>query len=506
MPRLAVGILRRCSGRLDAFVWRATLHALENMDIIDDLTKARLRQDVVLTIGAFDGVHRGHQALIGAMVERARATNRLAALITFHPHPAAILAPERAPRYLTTPGEKMVLLERLGVDLVVLLSFDRKLAATSAREFMEQVSTNLRLRELWVGADFALGRNREGDVPGLKTLGTEFGYGVRVFEPVQSGSEVVSSSRIRSLLEQGRVDEAARLLGRYPSLSGEVVRGARRGHGLGFPTANLEVRPERAVPADGIYAVFAVLGSERYPAVANIGVRPTFDNGQRIIEVHIFDFDQDVYGCDLVVEFVAWLRQERRFERVHDLIAQMEQDSLAARRILRHTLQQLDGGAHETDWAATVLETCPYRYEEVEHTADRSLRVWGRALPDLFVGAAKGMFSMMADLNGLVAMNWQQLRLEAWDREALLVDWLNELLFLAETEGSLPVDCRIEFLGSAESLLPASSEDPNAVVLIAQVGSTVAPVTGAYIKAATFHDLVLVQDETGWSTVLTFDV
>ena len=498
------------------------------MDIIDDLTKAKLRQETVLTIGTFDGVHRGHQALIGALVERARSTNRLAALITFHPHPAAILAPQRVPRFLTTPGEKMALLEHLGVDLVVLLSFNQKLAATPAREFMQSVSTHLRLRELWVGADFALGRNREGDVPGLEKLGFELGYLVRVFEPVRSGSEIISSSRIRLLLEHGRVDDAAVLLGRYPSLSGEVVGGARRGHGLGFPTANLEVRPERAVPADGIYAVFALLGAERWPAVANVGVRPTFDNGQRIVEVHIFDFDQDIYGCDLVVEFVAWLREERRFERVDDLVAQMKQDSLAARSILEHASQDMDGVARRASRAETPLQACPYRYHEVEHTADRALQVWGRALPDLFVGAAKGMYSLMADLEGLVATNWRQLRLESWDREALLVDWLNELLFLTDTEGSAFVDYRIEFLGDATASPGSSSESPgalveasgnaikspaqgssasvSAMVLAAQVGSAEAPVTKAHIKAATFHDLTLVEDESGWSTVITFDV
>jgi riboflavin kinase/FMN adenylyltransferase len=477
------------------------------MDIIDDLTKAKLRQETVLTIGTFDGVHRGHQALIGALVERAHSTNRLAAVITFHPHPAAILAPERVPRFLTTPGEKMALLEHLGVDLVVLMSFNQKLAATSAREFMESLAAHLRLRELWVGADFALGRNREGNVPGLQELGRELGYQVRVFQPVQSGGEVISSSRIRLLLGQGRIDEAAVLLGRYPSLSGEVVRGARRGHRLGFPTANLEVRPERAVPADGIYAVLAVLGAERYPAVANVGVRPTFDNGQRIVEVHIFGFDQDIYGCDLVVEFVAWLREERRFERVDDLVAQMEQDSLAARSILAHARQDTGGATLGASRTETLVEACPYRYHEIEHTADRALHVWGRTLPDLFVGAAKGMYALMADLGGLVATAWQQVQLESWDPESLLVDWLNELLFLTETEGSAIVDYRIEFLGdSAESPIPAQSQNPDTVVLIAQVGSVEAPVTKAQIKAATFHDLALVKDETGWSAVITFDV
>jgi len=453
------------------------------MDVIDDLAKATWRQETILTIGAFDGVHRGHQALIKTVVERARATDRLAAVITFHPHPAMALAPQRAPRYLTTPGEKMALLEGLGVDLAVLLPFDRQVAAMSARDFIAMVSRHLRMRELWVGPDFGLGRNREGNVERLRELGQELGYDLCVVEPVgrAGDNQAFSSSRIRELLAQGRVDEAALQLGRYPSLSGEVVVGARRGHKLGFPTANLEVRPERAVPADGVYAVFALLGSERYLAVANVGVRPSFDNGHRTVETHILDFDQDIYGCDLVVEFVARLRDERRFEQIDDLVAQIKEDSETARKILGRQSSSLSPAAG-----------CPWRYLEVEHTADRALRVWGRELPDLFAGAARGMTSLMADLDGLVATESREVRLEAWDRESLLVDWLNELLFLTETERLLFVDYRIESLTDT--------------ALVAQVRGAHAPVTNAVVKAATYHDLRLAHDGTGWSTVITFDV
>ncbi|MFN2228022.1 MAG: riboflavin biosynthesis protein RibF, partial [Anaerolineae bacterium] len=272
------------------------------MEVIDDLAKVGLRRETVLTIGAFDGVHRGHQALISPVVTRARAAGRLSGVITFHPHPAVVLAPDRAPRYLTTPGEKVALLEKLGVDLVVLLTFDRRMAGTPARDFVEKVAWRLRMQELWVGADFALGRDRQGDVDYLRRLGRELGYEVHIVEPLMLDGQVVSSSRIRRLLLEGEVEDAARLLGRYPSLSGEVVEGARRGHTLGFPTANLEIRPERAVPANGVYAVYALLGRERYPAVANVGVRPTFDNGKRTVETYILDFQGDLYGCDLVVE------------------------------------------------------------------------------------------------------------------------------------------------------------------------------------------------------------
>jgi SHS2 domain-containing protein len=288
-------------------------------------------------------------------------------------------------------------------------------------------------------------------------------------------------------LDEGRVGKAAQLLGRYPRLSGEVVVGAERGRNLGFPTANVEVRPERAVPANGVYAVYAVLGSERYPAVANIGVRPSFDNGQKTVEVHILDFDQDIYGCDLVIEFVARLRDERRFEDIDDLIAQIGADVQAARRILG-----------DREGPAAEETPCPHRYHEVEHTADRALWVWGRTPANLFAGAAEGMYRLMADVDGLVATDWRQVRLEALDQEGLLVDWLNELLFLTETEGLVFVAFVVEALEDTGAAPGAS--------LVAQVGGVPGSVTKAQIKAATFHNLALAQENDGWATLITFDV
>jgi riboflavin kinase/FMN adenylyltransferase len=462
------------------------------MDVIDDLSRANLPRETVLTIGAFDGVHLGHQALIRGVVARAHATHRLAALMTFHPHPAVVFSPGRAPQYLTAPAEKLALLESLGLDLIVLLPFDRGVADTPAREFMEAVSRHLRVAELWLGPDFALGRNREGDVVRLRELGRELGYQLHVAEPVMDDGQVISSSQIRARLRDGRVEDATRLLGHYPSLSGMVVEGAHRGRALGFPTANLEVHQERAVPADGVYAVFARLGAERYPAVANVGVRPSFDNGQRTVETHLFDFAQDIYGCDLVIEFVARLRDEQRFEDIANLVAQMERDSEAARRILSGREGERSREKALARGIEFLAAACPYRYQEVDHTADRALRVWGNELTDLFAGAAQGMYSLMADLDGLVATTWRKVQVEGWDREELLVDWLNELIFLTEEEGLLFVDCRIE------SLTDTSLE--------AQVGGVPGLPTKAIIKAATFHDLALVREGRGWSTVITFDV
>jgi riboflavin kinase/FMN adenylyltransferase len=314
------------------------------MQLIDDLFRTQLTTDTVLTVGAFDGLHRGHQVLIQHVLARARETGRLAGLVTFHPHPAHVLADKASQPLplLTSPGEKLVLLEQMGLDFMVLVRFDGQLAAAPARTFMGWLARHLRMRELWVGEDFALGQHREGDVPVLKDLGQELGFAVQVIKPItvnpgrgSDGGEPISSSRIRSLLTDGDVRNATHLLGRYPSLWGEVVHGAKRGQNLGFPTANLQVRSERAVPANGVYAVFAWLGPERLAGVANIGVRPSFDNGARTIEAHLFDFNRDIYGCELVVEFVQRLRPELRFASLDALIAQMQADCDAAQRLLR---------------------------------------------------------------------------------------------------------------------------------------------------------------------------
>jgi len=302
--------------------------------VIDNLSQANLSRDSVVTIGAFDGIHVGHQHLIRQLVKEARKTDRLATLVTFHPHPSVVLSSHNPARYLTTPGEKAALLEKLGLDLLAILPFDRKVARTPARDFISMIHRHLRMKELWVGADFALGRDREGDVEALKSMGQEIGFAVHVIEPLTWQGEVISSSRIRSLLVKGRVREAAHLLGRYPSLSGKVVWGAERGRCLGFPTANLEVRKERAIPADGVYAVYVLLGQERYQGVANIGIRPTFRDAEHVVEVHLLDFQGDLYGLDLVVEFVERLRPERRFLDVNELVTQVRRDIARARRIL----------------------------------------------------------------------------------------------------------------------------------------------------------------------------
>lgn len=304
------------------------------MKVIDHLKETYLNTKTVLTIGAFDGVHLGHQALVRQVVRRAREAGCMSGVITFYPHPVNVLSPKHAVRYITTPGEKAVLFERLGVDFLVLLQFTPELARLSAREFMTMLVGHLQPMEIWVGHDFALGKSRQGNVNQLQELGGELGFEVFAMDPVTQNGQVVSSSRIRALLAAGEIEEVTGLLGRYYSISGEVVPGEKRGRRLGFPTANLEVRNEQALPIDGVYACFALLGADRFPAVANLGVRPTFGEEKHLLEVLLLDVNMDLYGCDLVVEIVKWLRPEQKFASAEALVTQMHQDVASARETL----------------------------------------------------------------------------------------------------------------------------------------------------------------------------
>ncbi|HOR00939.1 MAG TPA: bifunctional riboflavin kinase/FAD synthetase [Anaerolineae bacterium] len=303
------------------------------MRLIDDLADARVERPTIVTIGSFDGLHIGHQRVIQQLIAHAREAGRLSAVVTFHPHPRAVLRPWLSPKVLTTPGEKAVVLAELGLDLLVLLSFSRDMAHTPAPDFVRTLCERLRMAELWVGPDFALGRGREGDVPALQAMGQHLGFEVKVLEPILADGRPISSTWVRELLATGQVGEARRLLGRPYSLAGEVVSGARRGRCLGFPTANLAVRPERALPPDGVYAVYAIVGKHRLPAVANVGERPSFNTGQHAIEVHILDYAGNLYGRDLVIEFISRLRPEQRFDDVCKLIEQISHDVERARSI-----------------------------------------------------------------------------------------------------------------------------------------------------------------------------
>jgi len=287
-----------------------------------------------VTIGVFDGVHRGHQQLIGRMTQSAHSTQDLAVVINFDPHPAIALG-YTPPPLLTTVKARAELLDALGVDVLVVLPFTQALAHTSATDFVESLIHHLHLAELWGGPDLALGYRREGDVPFLRRLGAERGFGVRIVEPLVWEGEVVSSSRVRTALRTGDIRQATGCLGRPYRLAGVVIHGDRRGHRIGIPTANISPPPERVIPAGGIYACLAHTQHQgTHPAVVNVGTRPTFVRDGLVIEAHLLDFDADLYNQMLVLDFVARLRDERAFPGPGALVEQIRNDIARARLIL----------------------------------------------------------------------------------------------------------------------------------------------------------------------------
>jgi len=287
-----------------------------------------------VTVGVFDGVHRGHQQLVAGMAEAAHATGDLAVALAFDPHPATALG-DAPPPLLTTLEKRAELLAALELNALIVLSFTPALACTPALDFVGTLLRYLRLVEVWGGPDFALGHRREGNVPFLRRLGAERGFGVHVVEPLTWEGELVSSSRVRAALQAGDIEQAMGCLGRPYRLVGTVVHGDGRGRGLGIPTANLSLLPERLIPASGIYACLA--HTERagtHPAAVNVGTRPTFDGGAVTVEAHLIDFEDDLYGQVLALDFIARLRAEVAFPGAEALMAQMQKDIAQARNIL----------------------------------------------------------------------------------------------------------------------------------------------------------------------------
>ena len=291
--------------------------------------------EAVVTIGVFDGVHVGHRALIGRVVERAKQLGIESGCVTFDPHPQEVLRPGMEIAHLATLSDRIAMIKGLGVSEVLLIEFTRSLARMSPEEFIELLLERFLLRELWIGSNFALGRNRAGTPDRLAVIGRAKGFDVMSFPRVERGGQMVSSSRIRRLLADGRVEQAAELLGRHYRLRGRVVSGDGRGRSLGFATANLAVLERLCVPQDGVYAVRCWLeGVEPFPAVCNIGVRPTFDGDRKQVEVHLIGFEGDLYGQEMAVEFVTRLRGERRFPSMEALIAQISEDVKRAKVVL----------------------------------------------------------------------------------------------------------------------------------------------------------------------------
>jgi riboflavin kinase / FMN adenylyltransferase len=304
------------------------------VQVVNTLDRRISDQPVVLTIGKFDGMHLGHQLLIGTAVQRARELGIGSAVLTWDPSPDAVVHPERPVAMLTSPNERRTLVEGLGATYLLLLPFTRETMGTPADVYMRQIHAALPLRELWVGEDFSMGRKREGNIPRLIEIGHELGYTVGTVAPKLVDGVRVSSSRVRDLLSEGRIAEIVPLLGRQFAVEGPVVHGDARGRTIGFPTANIAVPGNHALPADGVYACYAHLGDEKRPAVANIGVRPTFEGLQRRVEAHLLDFDRDLYGQMMRLSFVERLRGEQKFSGIEELVAQIGRDVARGRAVL----------------------------------------------------------------------------------------------------------------------------------------------------------------------------
>ena len=288
----------------------------------------------VVAIGNFDGVHRGHRAVIAAALSRARTTGSAAAALTFEPHPAAVLRPQSPMFRLTDETAKLRLLAGAGLDGAIMLTFNAQLAARSPDDFVRNILVgHYGITGAVIGFDFHFGKNRMGSPAFLQAEGARHGFAVDVMPPLQDEGRPVSSGTIRTALAGGRVIEAAELLG-YPwFVSGTVITGERRGRDLGYPTANIRLDPGCELK-HGIYAVRVGIGGKLHDAVASFGRRPMFDNGAPLLEVFIFDFTGDLYGQTLDVAFIAWIRQEMRFDGIEQLIRQMDEDSARAREAL----------------------------------------------------------------------------------------------------------------------------------------------------------------------------
>ena len=305
------------------------------MQHFHDLKQISLKASLV-TIGSFDGVHIGHQQIIHSLVDRALEDGKPAVVVTFHPHPQLVLKDEIRPYYLTMPEKRAQLLGELGVDVVLTYPFTKETSRMDPEEFISLLHKHLKFSELWIGHDFALGRDRQGTPSRLREIGQDYQFSVSEIKAFFKDGELVSSSLIRSKIRSGEIRKAAELLGRPFEVSGEVIKGENRGKSLGFPTSNLDVPPEMVDIKPGVYACEAIVGGKTYPAVTNVGYRPTFGDDLEAprIEAHLLDFSGDLYGDFMDLVFIDRLRDEMKFSQVNDLVDQVGRDVEQARKML----------------------------------------------------------------------------------------------------------------------------------------------------------------------------
>ena len=311
------------------------------MSLDEALSHLAVERDSAVTIGVFDGVHRGHRHLISRLVEHALSSDTLACVVTFKNLPITVLKPETRVRCLIDLDERTRLLKQLGVDMVVPIEFDRQIAQLSSHDFLRVLYEKLRMRHLVVGPDFAMGHNRDGTLEILPGIARHIGFSFNVVDLMTDPAGKVKSTTIRRQIAEGDVSSAARLLGRHFAVRGVVVRGLERGRVLGFPTANIQVAPGLTVPGNGIYATRARLDSGTYMAATSIGVRPTFEDGaERTVEAYLLDFSDDIYGQTVWLEFVQRLRGEEKFDTVDALLDQMKRDVIQTKDVLSQSAVQ----------------------------------------------------------------------------------------------------------------------------------------------------------------------
>jgi len=304
------------------------------MQIDEELARLSPEKDTLLTIGVFDGVHLGHKHLLSQLTEEAKRRNLLSGVVTFRQRPRQVLSSRSKLSLLTDLDRRIDLLKSEGVEVIAILSFTSELAQLSASQFVSLLKKYLRMKGLVIGPDFALGRNREGNIDTLRKLGEDMNFTVTVIPPAMINGEVVSSTAIRKALADGDTKRAVSLIGRPFSLYSQVITGVGRGAKLGFPTANLAIDSKQALPADGVYATWAYIDGKAYPSMTNIGKRPTFGDNKRIVEVYVLDYLNNLYGRELKIDIIERLRGEKRFDNAEELKRQIAEDIKQGKAIL----------------------------------------------------------------------------------------------------------------------------------------------------------------------------
>lgn len=304
------------------------------MKVSRGLPDPPLPSNPVLTIGNFDGQHAGHRELLATVVQCAREQQGTPMVLTFDPHPVLVLSPGTTFQFLTSPSEKLAWFEAQGVEHLVVLHFTKEFAALSPREFVWSIlKDGLGVKDLFVGEHFVFGKDRAGNTDTLRELAGQAGFRVHLLKPVSSREAIVSSTRIRQFVRAGKMEQAMQCLGRPYSLKGTVIEGERRGQGLGYRTANLRPDKDRVLPPDGVYATKMVWQEAVFPAVSYIGTRPTFGEGERLLEVHILDGACELYGQAIEVQFLQYIRGDERFDDSGQLAERIAQDVQQTRRV-----------------------------------------------------------------------------------------------------------------------------------------------------------------------------